>query len=349
MLKGQENRVTNTKSGGDADSAVSAGPEPLTGLDRVSDAVILLRPEGEVLFVNPAARDALDRLGLGSPDHVRDLPPQLQSAIRATGREAGAGPSRVRELVDGVWAVELPVEKLDPEWLRGMVEAEQMAAVGQLAATVAQEIGGPNTSIQVAIDHLLEGMAGEGKEDEEKVLRQVLRQTQRIARLTRQLIDLADPGRPRLTTVDVNEIADSACELMESSFAERDIRLIPELAPEGVLASADRNHLLQVLVNLLLNARTALQSWTEDRRVKVKTESNGDRVYLHVEDSGPGIPPEDASRIFLPFVSTTGGTGMGLFLTRQILVEQQGGIRVSPRNDMGGATFTINLEKVADD
>jgi signal transduction histidine kinase len=103
------------------------------------------------------------------------------------------------------------------------------------------------------------------------------------------------------------------------------------------------------LVNLLLNARAALQAWTGDRLVRVRAEVNTDRVYLHVEDSGPGVPHEDASRIFLPFVSTTGGTGMGLFLIRQILVEQGGGVRVQPRNDMGGATFTVHLEKATNE
>jgi two-component system nitrogen regulation sensor histidine kinase NtrY len=68
-----------------------------------------------------------------------------------------------------------------------------------------------------------------------------------------------------------------------------------------------------------------------------------------VQDSGPGSPPEDVSRIFLPFVSTTGGTGMGLFLTRQVLVEMGGGIRVRPKGELGGATFTVYLDKATDD
>jgi two-component system C4-dicarboxylate transport sensor histidine kinase DctB len=228
-----------------------------------------------------------------------------------------------------------------------MVEAEQMAAVGQLAATVAQEIGGPNTSIQVAVDHLIERCGPEDVE-KKKTLEQLLSQTERITRLTRQLIALADPGHSRLEPVDLNEIAESACELMKSSFEERGVDCSWELDGPAVLAMADRNHLLQAVVNLLFNARTALQSWQGERRVNIRSESNGDRVYLHVEDSGPGIPQDDLSRIFLPFVSTTGGTGMGLFLTRQILVEQRGGIRVKSPNIMGGATFTVHLEKATD-
>jgi signal transduction histidine kinase len=136
---------------------------------------------------------------------------------------------------------------------------------------------------------------------------------------------------------------------MESSLTSWEIELLPDFRAGMIRAVGDRNHLLQVLVNLLLNARGALQSWTGQRMVRVRTEANADRVYLHVEDSGPGIPPEDASRIFLPFVSTTGGTGMGLFLTRQVLVEQGGGIRVNPKGELGGATFTVYLDKATDD
>lgn len=311
-------------------------------------AVLLIQPEGEILFMTDTAREALESLGVGAPAHVRDLPPQLREALTGTGAEAEAAPPRLRQLVDGLWGVQLPMKEVDPEWLRGMAEAEQMAAVGQLAATVAQEIGGPNTSIQVTVDHLLESPMGKG-EAERAALKKVLTQTERITRLTRQLIALADPGRPHLVPLEVNEIVEGACELMESSFASWNIELQPDLRAGFTKAMGDRNHLLQVLINLLLNARGALQSWTGQRLVRVRTQSNGDRVYLHVEDSGPGIPPEDASRIFLPFVSTTGGTGMGLFLTRQVLVEQGGGIRVHPKGDLGGATFTVYLEKAIDD
>jgi signal transduction histidine kinase len=310
--------------------------------------ILLLQEDGRILSIDETAREALERLGVGIPSHVRDLPPQLQSALASTAREVREDERRARKLLDGVWGVQLPVRELDPEWLSGMAEAEQMAAVGQLAATVAQEIGGPNTAIQVTVDHLLEGAMGKS-DSERSALRKILAQTERITRLTRQLIALADPGRPHLTTVDVNEIVEGACELMESSFASWKIDLQPDLRAGIIQAVGDKNHLLQVLVNLLLNARGALQAWTGQRVVRVRTEANADRVYLHVEDSGPGVSPEDVSRIFLPFVSTTGGTGMGLFLTRQVLVEQGGGIRVTPRGELGGATFTVYLDKATDD
>jgi signal transduction histidine kinase len=320
---------------------------PACLLESEARAVVLLDSEERIVYLNPPAKNVLARLGVEDPRTLWDLPAQLQPAVQATMPASPVVP-KMRELVEGLWGVYLPVQELDPEWFRGMLEAEQMSAVGQLAATVAQEIGGPNTSIQVAVDHLLEGGGGDEAE-KEKTLLQVLSQTERITRLTRQLIALADPGHPRLTSLDLNETVESACELMEGSFSARDIKLEPDFRAGTVRATADPNHLLQALVNLLLNARTALQEWTGERRVRVRTEANADRVYLHIEDSGPGIPREEASRVFLPFVSTTGGTGMGLFLTRQILVEQGGGVRIQSPNELGGATFTVFLEKSKDE
>jgi signal transduction histidine kinase len=329
------------------DSMSSAPGSSREVLDGVG-GVLLLQPDGEIFFINQAAQEALKSLGVGTPTHVRDLPPQFQAALASDVDGGEEGNTRLKELMEGVWGVQLPMRELDPEWLSGMAEAEQMAAVGQLAATVAQEIGGPNTSIQVTVDQLLDGSLGQS-EVERKALRQILSQTERITRLTRQLIALADPGRPHLRALDVNEIVEGACELMESSFASWEIDLQPDFRAGTIQAVGDKNHLLQVLVNLLLNARGALQAWTGQRVVRVRTEANAERIYLHVEDSGPGIAPEDASRIFLPFISTTGGTGMGLFLTRQVLVEQGGGIRVNPKGDLGGATFTVYLDKATDD
>jgi len=320
---------------------------PGEGLEGLG-AILLLQPNGEIFFINQAAREALGSLGVSEFSHIRDLPPQLQAALESTNGRMKEAPPRLTELMDGLWGVQLPMKELDPEWLSGMAEAEQMAAVGQLAATVAQEIGGPNTSIQVTVDQLLEGPLGQ-VEAERSALRKVLSQTERITRLTRQLIALADPGRPHLISLDINDSVEGACELMQNSFASWEIELQPDLRAGTIRAIGDRNHLLQVLVNLLLNARSAVQSWTGQRVVRVRTEATADRVFLHIEDSGPGIPPEDVSRIFLPFVSTTGGTGMGLFLTRQVLVEQGGGIRVLPKGELGGATFTVYLDKATDD
>ena len=315
------------------------------------EGLILVDGDGRILFWNRTAQEALGGVGRELPVYLnelpasRDLPRPVEWASDAA--PDSAVPERIRQILDGVWAVCIPVVEADPVRLQAMVAAEQMAAVGQLAATVALEIGGPNTSIQVAADHLLESKCAPGTEEEEE-LRSILTQTERITRLTRQLIALAEPGRARLEPVSLNDVTASALELFENSFSDEGIVIERELDPNDVMVWADRNQLLQAVVNLLLNARSVLREWERERRVTVRTDSDASRGYLYVTDSGPGVPDDQAFRIFLPFVSTTGGTGMGLYLTRQILQEQGGGIRVKS-NDAPGATFTVDLEKVDDD
>jgi C4-dicarboxylate-specific signal transduction histidine kinase len=310
--------------------------------------MVLLDRDGRVLFWNRPAQEALGGVGRELPLHLRELPTSGHLPTPAEWDSEptpdDAVPGGVRKIADSVWAIRIPVVEADPERLQSMVAAEQMAAVGQLAATVAMEIGGPNASIQVAIDHLLESKCGPGR-DEEVELRRILTQTERITRLTRQLIALAEPGKARLEPVSLNDLATSALELFESSFSDDGVTVERELDADDVVVSADRNQLLQAVVNLMLNARSALREWEGEKRVTLRTDADAARGYLHVSDSGPGVPEGEAFRIFLPFVSTTGGTGLGLYLTRQILQEQGGGIRVRS-NSAPGATFTVNLEKV---
>lgn len=315
------------------------------------EGMILVDRDDRILFWNRTAQEALGGVGRELPVYLNELPawhdlPRPVEWVSEAAPDPDV-PERIRQIADEVWAVCIPVVEADPERLQSMVAAEQMAAVGQLAATVALEIGGPNTSIQVAIDHLLETKCAPGTEEEED-LRRILSQTERITRLTRQLIALAEPGRAKLEPVSLNDLTISALELFESSFSDEGIVIERELDSNDVMVWADRNQLLQAVVNLLLNARSVLREWEGEKRVTVRTDSDAGRGYLHVTDSGPGVPDDQAFRIFLPFVSTTGGTGMGLYLTRQILQEQGGGIRVKS-NDAPGATFTLNLEKVHDD
>ncbi len=162
------------------------------------EGMILVDRDGRIIFWNRTAQETLGGVGQELPVYLNELPAShdlLHPLEWASESPSDPDvPERIRQIADEVWAVCIPVVEADPVRLQAMVAAEQMAAVGQLAATVALEIGGPNTSIQVAIDHLLETKCAPGTEEEQE-LRRILTQTERITRLTRQLIALAEPGR----------------------------------------------------------------------------------------------------------------------------------------------------------
>jgi two-component system, NtrC family, sensor kinase len=111
--------------------------------------------------------------------------------------------------------------------------------------------------------------------------------------------------------------------------------------PGGTLASADPGPLSQVLINLLINAAQAMEG---KGRIELRTETVGSRVLLHVEDEGPGLPPEAQRQLFQPFFTTKerGGTGLGLAISLHLVKAMGGELRAQNR-EHGGARFTVEL------
>jgi len=205
-----------------------------------------------------------------------------------------------------------------------MIEAEQLAAVGQVAAGVAHEIGAPLTAISVAVEYLIRGVDiadGGVRRD----LEMILAQTQRISRLTRSLVELAKPSEPEFGRVDLNSVVRESLEFMDRQFRHDGIQPEPELATDGGTVRGDAHQLQQVVLNLLLNAHRALLGVAPgERRLTVCTARRGEDVELVVADTGPGIDPDDLQRIFLPFFSRAGSTGMGLTVVRNIVYQHRG-------------------------
>lgn len=227
----------------------------------------------------------------------------------------------------------------DTRWMQRMLQAEQLAAVGQLAASVAHEVGAPLTAITVAVEQLLKrGCSGcaRGSHD----LELVLSQTRRIATLARRLVDLARPGDPMRRPIDFNAHVAEAFELVEKQLHRDDIAAGLTVDADVPVIRADPHQLQQVLLNLMLNAGQAMRE--DGGEVRVSTHAQGRWVELVVSDTGPGIQPDDFPRIFLPFFSRSGGTGLGLPLARQIVHAHGGTIDVESQPG-AGATFTVRI------
>jgi signal transduction histidine kinase len=177
--------------------------------------------------------------------------------------------------------------------MQRMLQAEQLAAVGQLAASVAHEVGAPLTAITVAVEQLLKrecGVCSTGSHD----LALVLSQTRRIAVLSRRLVDLARPGDPVLRPIDLNAVIRDGFELVEKQLHRSSIRTELDLDAAIPIVRGDAHQLQQVLLNLLLNAERALAQ--RGGAVRVETRARGPWVELCVSDTGPGITAEDLPR-----------------------------------------------------
>jgi two-component system, NtrC family, sensor kinase len=218
--------------------------------------------------------------------------------------------------------------------------AEKLSALGHLAASVAHDINNPLTGILTYL-YLMIQDAPAGSETQ-KDLELIERQAQNIAQLVKQLQSFARPPRRDKYPVALGMILNDILKLIEHDLRKRDISVtcICECDLPNVLAAPDQ--LSEVFMNLIANARDAMES---GGALEIHAAAEADnRVRVQVTDSGPGIAPEIMQHLFEPFHTTKGdhGTGLGLAICYRIVEEHGGEIQVESQPGQG-TTFTIHL------
>jgi two-component system NtrC family sensor kinase len=171
---------------------------------------------------------------------------------------------------------------------------------------------------------------------------------ERAARIIRELLVFARRKPPERKQVDLNEVARAALSLQAPEFDLRGVRVITELSSvPGV--RGDAHQLQQVLMNLFSNAAHAMRGKPGGGQLIVRSRETDGRVVMEVEDDGPGIAPENLTRVFDPFFTTKGdeqGTGLGLSIAYGIVHRHRGTITVE--SEVGvGTTFTVRLPLTA--
>lgn len=228
-----------------------------------------------------------------------------------------------------------------------LVNAERLAALGQLTATVAHELRNPLATIRTSVFSLRSSIQGDAEETH-RPFQRIDRNIARCDRIIAELLDYSANQKPCLETVDLNQCVAAWVGDYEACEGTR-IRLAISDGTATVRIDQDRLH--QVIVNLLDNASQAQDEHpSRGRRVTeiaVRTRVEGGRFILEVADDGPGIPDDVLPRIFEPLFSTKGfGVGLGLPLVKKIIDQHDGDIEVVP--GVGdGATFRISLPLAA--
>lgn len=277
-------------------------------------------------------RDAAGRLKgeLGSVTLTQDSDiPDLQHQMRNVIGEIG-------RMVD-------QLEQREREVLR----AEQLAAVGQVAAGVAHELRNPLAAIKMFVQAGLEGNPAAGLPPDELVI--VEREIRRIERRLQTFLDFARPPRCERRQGDLLEVAHRALALVEGRARQQKVSLATDFPSGPVELQLDPEQIHQVLVNLLLNALDALP---QGGRVTLAVQRHDDgerpQVTVTVRDTGTGVPPHIRARLFEPFVSSKEtGVGLGLSLCKRIIEGHGGTIRSSsPREGGAQFVFTLPLETV---
>jgi signal transduction histidine kinase len=230
-----------------------------------------------------------------------------------------------------------------------IIQSEKLASVGQLAAGVAHEIGNPLAAILGYVDILRSDLAGRNDlplADRKDALDRVKAETQRIHRIIRDLLEFSRPSHEDPLATDPLRVVQSAQALLAPQSRFREIRVVTEPATvewPNVLVAPSR--LVQVFVNLLLNAADAMEG---KGTLRVACREDGGKVLLSVTDHGPGVAKENRRKIFDPFFTTKPvgqGTGLGLPVCRAIVESFGGTLELAAGAEGEGATFVVALPK----
>lgn len=243
-------------------------------------------------------------------------------AAEMEGREAAEG--RVRRLRDE------------------LAQANRLSILGQIAAGVAHEVNQPLAAIRTYADNagrLLDAGKGESVRDN---LGAIARVTERIGEITGSLRSFARRAAGSAGPVALDDAIDGALSLLAGRIRDSGVAMTRVRGEGAAVVSASRIRLEQIIVNLLQNALDALKG-RGDGRIAIAVERAGDRVSLRVADNGPGIAPEIADTLFMPFVTTKeAGLGLGLVISAEIARELGGSLRLDSQGGPG-AVFVLEL------
>jgi two-component system, NtrC family, sensor histidine kinase HydH len=217
--------------------------------------------------------------------------------------------------------------------------ADQLKALGQLAAGVAHEIRNPLTSIKLLVQTLQEDRAARSAHAKDfQIIEQEIR---RIERCVETLLDYAQPAPPQFRPLDLGQQVGLVLAVIAERARKQRVKVEFTPAPAPMMVMGDFEQLHHLLLNLMLNALDAMRNG--GRLVVVLNEAGAGEMELRVLDTGPGIATKLLPALFQPFISTKEkGLGLGLATSRHI-AETHGGNLSAENRPEGGACFILRL------
>jgi two-component system cell cycle sensor histidine kinase/response regulator CckA len=339
--------------GPDASSTLAANPHLKLIFGYASETPEAdIRPFDRERFVDPQARVALlERLSTDGA--VSDYLLRLRRADgNAMWVEVTAHADRADD--DGTVRVDALIrdvserKKLDDETrdiYHQLLQAEKMAALGQTISGVAHELNNPLATILSWAERLSQRPGLE--ETTRRGLETILSESERAARIVRNLLTFARKRQTTRAMVDVNQVIRETLALRAYEQRVNNVAVIEALAAGLPQVFADGHQIQQVLLNLVINAEQAMLAANGRGTLVVRTwhDARQETIILEINDDGPGIPDDLQPKIFDPFFTTKEvgqGTGLGLTVAYAIVQEHGGRIRLESRPNRG-ASFYVEL------
>jgi signal transduction histidine kinase len=220
-----------------------------------------------------------------------------------------------------------------------LARAGRLAALGQAAANMAHQIGTPLNLISAYVQLLLQPEVPAA--DAVTRLKAIQDQVAKVTAIVRSALDSARPPADPHERADLGRLVRRICQMAAPMLEKAGVSLQVSVSEEPLSVVTDAVQLELALLNLITNSVDAMAAGGS---LSVRVSRAADRAQLEIEDTGGGVPPELAARIFDPWVTTKPpgqGSGLGLSITRQVVASHRGTIRVS--NGVHGARFTIEL------
>ena len=337
-----------------------AGQQDLS-LEEILEGITKLLPQAMLYPENAGARIALQGRSystLSFPEGAKTLAANILLDERGVGRvevfyleeklDRDEGPflKEERDLIEAVARdIALILERKQAEVEQAklqeqLMHADRLATIGQLAAGVAHELNEPLGSILgfAQLAKKGEGLPPQAKNDIEKIESASLHARE----VVRKLLIFARQVPTKKTSASLNRVVEEGLTIFSSRCAKEGIELVCDLAPDLPEITADPAQLIQVLVNLSVNA---IQAMPEGGRLMIRTRKDPGQVLLLVEDTGVGMTEEVKGKLYLPFFTTKEvgqGTGLGLPVVHGIVTAHGGTIRVDSEPGKG-ARFEVRL------
>jgi signal transduction histidine kinase len=242
-----------------------------------------------------------------------------------------------REITELATQFSLMIEHLEQS-RQDLVRVAKLAVIGEMAASMAHEVRTPLGILRSSAQILQRepALSGIGREMTEFILSE----TQRLNGLVTTMLECAKPRPPQFADQDIHGIILHTLELVQSHADSRQVSIITTLAVKNAHLDCDKDHIIQVLLNLLLNA---LQHVKPGGRVDVTTAAQANALEICVIDDGPGISDANKSKVFEPFFTQRqDGIGLGLTVVQQIVLAHRGKIFITD-SLYGGACFHVIL------
>ena len=221
--------------------------------------------------------------------------------------------------------------------------ASRLAAVGEMAAGIAHEINNPLTGVLGFSQMLLENK--NVPEDIKENLKLIADGSQRVAEIVKRLLTFARQTKPVKAAANLNELIENTLKLREYVLKTNNINVVTRFDPELPWSVVDPGQMQQVFLNLIVNAEQAMKKAHGKGTLTITTKKIDNNIRISFQDDGPGITEENMGHLFEPFFTTKEpgeGTGLGLSLSRSIILEHDG--KMSVESEFGrGATFIVEL------